>query len=47
MNAVIYGSHDAVQVHVGAGAPAEGPAPAALPAGINCQTSPDGTQVTW
>ncbi len=33
-----------VQVHVGQGAPAEAPA-AALPAGINCQTSPDGTQV--
>jgi len=33
-----------VQVHVGQGAPAEARA-AALPAGINCQTSPDGTQV--
>ncbi len=33
-----------VQVHVGQGPPAEAPA-AALPAGINCQTSPDGTQV--
>ncbi|KAA6418207.1 MAG: hypothetical protein FRX49_11865 [Trebouxia sp. A1-2] len=40
---LVWGSQP-VLVHVGQGAPAEAPA-AALPAGINCQTSPDGTQV--
>ncbi|KAL0025951.1 hypothetical protein WJX77_006909 [Trebouxia sp. C0004] len=40
---LVWGSQP-VLVQVGQGAPAEAPA-AALPAGINCQTSPDGTQV--
>ena len=31
-----------MQVYVGAGAPAEAPAGAELPPGINCQTSPTG-----